>query len=196
VADDGVPIRAAVVVLAVGAEAPTFSQTSGLPLRVNRGQLSFLEATPASTRLTAVLCAESYAAPARAGTHSVGATFARESSTAITTADHAENLSMLRRLSPTLFDALGGSTLDPNRTSGRAALRCVSPDYLPLIGCIEPGLYVSTAHGSRGLITAPLAGEVLAAVLEEEAAPLPAELIEAIAPRRFQARPSPARALS
>jgi len=195
-AEDRLQLHAPVVVLALGAEAPTFSQMSGLPLRVNRGQLSFLEATAASTRLTAVLCAESYAAPARAGTHTVGATFSRESSTTITPADHAENLSMLRRLSPTLFDALGGTTLDPNRTSGRAALRCVSPDYLPLIGRIEAGLYVSTAHGSRGLITAPLAGEVLASALEDEPAPLPADLMEAVAPRRFEARLSPAGALS
>ena len=33
------------------------------------------------------------------------------------------------------------------------------------------GLYVSTAHGSRGLVTAPLAGEILAAYLEDEPAP-------------------------
>ncbi len=36
------------------------------------------------------------------------------------------------------------------------------------------GLYVNTAHGSRGLVTAPLSGELLAAYLDDEPAPLPA----------------------
>ena len=74
-------------------------------------------------------------------------------------------------------------------TERRAALRCGSPDYLPLIGPLGDGLYVSTAHGSRGLITAPLAGEVLAAHLEAEPAPLPRDLMQAMHPARFRATP-------
>jgi tRNA 5-methylaminomethyl-2-thiouridine biosynthesis bifunctional protein len=119
-----------------------------------------------------VLCAESYVAPARAGLHSAGATFAREPSIEATVEDNAENLAMLERLSPALFRALDGPALAAGQLHGRAALRCVSPDYLPLVGRVGDGLYLSTAHGSRGLITAPLAGEVLCAFLEAEPAPL------------------------
>ena len=50
------------------------------------------------------------------------------------------------------------------------------------------GLYLNTAHGSRGLITAPLAGEVLAAYLEGEPMPLPAGVVEAVHPSRFVLR--------
>jgi len=53
------------------------------------------------------------------------------------------------------------------------------------VGEAAPGLLVTTAHGSRGLITAPLAGEVLAALLEDEPAPLPADLMQALRPGRF-----------
>ena len=98
---------------------------------------------------------------------------------------------MLARLSPVLYDALGGDALDPARLAGRAGLRCGSPDYLPLVGPLDesaPGLLVSTAHGSRGLITAPLSGEVLAAWLEDEPAPLPEELTQALLPGRFAPR--------
>jgi len=177
VTDGEVLAEAAVVVLAGGVESGAYPQTRDLPLRVNRGQVTLLPATPESRLLGAVLCAESYVAPARGGLHSAGATFARELSIEATAADNAENLAMLARLSPALFHALQGPTLAAQRLSGRAALRCVSPDYLPIIGSIGEGLYISTAHGSRGLITTPLAGEVLGAQLGAGPAPLPRDLM-------------------
>ena len=177
-----------VVVIAAGAASAGLPQTSHLPLRLNRGQITLLPATPASAVLRAVLCGEGTAVPARGGLHSTGATFARAPGTAVTAADHAQNLAMLARLSPVLYDALGGATLDPARLAGRAGVRCGSPDYLPLVGPLDEsrtGLLVSTAHGSRGLITAPLSGEVLASWLEDEPAPLPDDLMQALLPGRF-----------
>jgi tRNA 5-methylaminomethyl-2-thiouridine biosynthesis bifunctional protein len=50
------------------------------------------------------------------------------------------------------------------------------------------GLYVNTAHGSRGLITAPIASELLAAYLEGEPSPLPTGVSEALHPSRFLLR--------
>jgi tRNA 5-methylaminomethyl-2-thiouridine biosynthesis bifunctional protein len=180
--------HAPVVVVAAGAASTGFPDTAALPLRVNRGQVTLLPATVQSSRLHAVLCAEGYAVPARRRLHSVGATFGREADDALREVDQLENLAMLQRLSPALFRALGAPTADHNAISGRAGLRCVSPDYLPLVGPVDarvPGLLVSTAHGSRGLITAPLAGEVLAACLEDEPAPLPQDMMQSLQPRRF-----------
>jgi tRNA 5-methylaminomethyl-2-thiouridine biosynthesis bifunctional protein len=142
-------------------------------------------ATEESRRLSAVLCGESYVTPARGGAHTVGSTFTREPDAQVRASDNAENLAMLAKLSPELYCALGGPRLDAPSLAGRAALRCASPDYLPLVGKVGEGMYVSTAHGSRGLITAPLAGEVLAAQLEDEPAPLPDVLMQALSPARF-----------
>mgnify|MGYP002718127907 CR=1 FL=1 len=50
------------------------------------------------------------------------------------------------------------------------------------------GLYVNTAHGSRGMISAPLSGELLAAWLDDEPLPLPREVAEACHPNRFLLR--------
>jgi tRNA 5-methylaminomethyl-2-thiouridine biosynthesis bifunctional protein len=165
-------------------------------LRAVRGQVTFLPATAASGSLRAVLCAETYVAPARGGLHTAGATFRHEEDVDATVEDNADNLSALARLAPELHAALGGANLDPARLQGRAALRCVSPDYLPIVGAVTdstgqplPGLFVSTAHGSRGLITAPLAGEILAALAEDEPAPLPRALMSAVAPVRFPRPP-------
>jgi tRNA 5-methylaminomethyl-2-thiouridine biosynthesis bifunctional protein len=187
--EQGLVAESEAVILATGAGFPAIEPLAPLPLRVNRGQITLVPATSESHALRAVLCGQSYVAPARGGWHSVGATFARTQSEEHTVADNEENLAMLARLAPALFGFLGAAQLDPSQLPGRAGLRCVSPDYLPLVGAVDegrrPGLYATTAHGSRGLLSAPLGGEVLAALLGDEPAPLPSDLMAAISPARF-----------
>ncbi len=213
---NGTIATAPVVVIAGAGDSAAFAQTSHLPLRLIRGQLSFVPATPASRALRTVLCGDGYVAPARDGCHSLGATHRfRDASTALTAAEHRENLGKLARLAPALYAAVDGDCLDPAVLPGRAALRCSAPDYLPIIGPVVDaaafraayaplardatleleapspwfeGLYVNTAHGSRGLVTAPLSGEILAAYLEGEPAPLPRAVMEATHPSRFLLR--------
>jgi tRNA 5-methylaminomethyl-2-thiouridine biosynthesis bifunctional protein len=140
--------------------------------------------------LNTVLCTEGYAAPARNGMFTVGATYGNlEDTLELRAADHAENLAMLSQLSPSLYETLGGNALRPEMLDGRAACRCNVADYLPLAGPVSPtmpGLYVNTGHGSRGLITSMLAAEALAAQLGGEPAPLPTNMMAAISPLRFQ----------
>jgi tRNA 5-methylaminomethyl-2-thiouridine biosynthesis bifunctional protein len=211
------PIATApVVVIAASGTSAAFGETAHLPLRLIRGQLTFVPESRASRMLQTVLCGEGYIAPAVDGMHSLGATHKfRNASTAVTAAEHAENLATLAALAPALHAALGADRLDPARLAGRAALRCSSPDYLPIIGPIADaasfatayarlahdatleidtpspwldGLYVNAAHGSRGLVTAPLSGELLAAYLEDEPAPLPRSVTQALHPSRFPLR--------
>ena len=66
--------------------------------------------------------------------------------------------------------------------SGRASVRCSAPGAMPLVGEVQEGLYCSLAHGTRGLLTAGLAGEVLAAQICGQLAPLPATILTALAP--------------
>jgi tRNA 5-methylaminomethyl-2-thiouridine biosynthesis bifunctional protein len=217
VADGLGPIASAPIVVIAGAgRSSSFAETRHLPQRLVRGQLTFVPETPASSALRTVLSGDGYVAPAQDGAHSLGATHRfRDSSTELTAAEHAENLAKLARLSPAVYAAVGGDRLDPTRLPGRAALRCSAPDYLPIVGpmvdasafatayaslardatleldATSPwleGLYVSTAHGSRGLVTTPLAGEILAAYLEGEPAPLPRTVVEAVHPSRFELR--------
>jgi tRNA 5-methylaminomethyl-2-thiouridine biosynthesis bifunctional protein len=155
-------------------------------------------------------------APARDGVHGLGATHRfHDLSDALREDEHRENLDRLVRLAPAVYAAVGGDHLDAAALGGRAALRCSAPDYLPIVGPVVDaavfaaryaplardatlpldapspwldGLYVNTAHGSRGLVTAPLSGEILAALLEGEPAPLPAAVMEAAHPSRFPLR--------
>lgn len=204
----------AIVVMAGGAETTAFDSTSHLPIKRIRGQVTVTAATPASRHLQTVLCGEGYISPARFNQHCLGATFKfNTDDLTVEPAEHQENLDMLAQMAPKLWQALGNPSL--SGLSGRAAFRSTSPDYLPIIGPVVrqqdfidsylplakdatlkldtaapwvEGLYVNTAHGSRGMITAPLSGEILAAYLDNEPAPLPVSLMQAIHPNRFTLR--------
>ncbi|MBU2294059.1 MAG: bifunctional tRNA (5-methylaminomethyl-2-thiouridine)(34)-methyltransferase MnmD/FAD-dependent 5-carboxymethylaminomethyl-2-thiouridine(34) oxidoreductase MnmC [Gammaproteobacteria bacterium] len=207
---------ASVVVLASAAEIKGFSQSAGLPLKRIRGQISRLPATAASRALSTVVCAEGYVAPVRQDEHTLGASFDFNSNDlTLNSADHASNMQLLEEISPELSRALNAATLNPEQLQGRAAFRCTSPDYLPIVGPLADaaafaeayavlskdarqvpdtpcpwldGLYINSGHGSRGLITAPLSGELIAAWLNNEPLPVPADVAQACHPNRFALR--------
>lgn len=204
--------EAPVVVVCTANDTARFTQLAHLPLEPVRGQITQIPATAESTRLRAVVCTEGYIGPARDGLHCVGATFhPDDAGLDMRAADHAENLAMLGELSPALFDSLGGTALEPQQLQGRVALRCVAPDYLPMAGwLLDPallleryeigsrksaehlpwldGLFVNTAHGSKGLLTAPLCAELIASLIENEPLPVDAALARALDPNRFLLR--------
>lgn len=207
---------APVVVLAGAADIKQFPQSAELPLKRIRGQITRLKETEASTTLSTVVCAEGYVAPARLGEHTLGASFDFNSvDLTPNLADHLGNLQMLEEISHDLVQRLEAADLLPEHLQGRAAFRCTSPDYLPIVGPLADreafmeafaalgkdarqvpdvtcpwldGFYVNSGHGSRGLITAPLCAELLAAWLDNEPLPLPRSVAEACHPNRFALR--------
>lgn len=207
---------APVVVLAGAAEIRRFEACAELPLKRIRGQITRLPATEASRALRTVVCAEGYVAPPRGDEHTLGASFDfHNDDLAPTVAEHQGNLSLLDEISTDLAERLNTSVLDPARLQGRAAFRCTSPDYLPIVGPVADaqaftdayavlakdarqvpdtpcpwldGLYVNSGHGSRGLITAPLSGELVAAWVCGEPLPLPRTVAQACHPNRFALR--------
>ncbi|HKS12099.1 MAG TPA: bifunctional tRNA (5-methylaminomethyl-2-thiouridine)(34)-methyltransferase MnmD/FAD-dependent 5-carboxymethylaminomethyl-2-thiouridine(34) oxidoreductase MnmC [Pseudomonas sp.] len=207
---------APVVVLAAAAEIRRFEPCAGLPLKRIRGQITRLPATDASRTLGTVVCADGYVAPPRGDEHTLGASFDFHSEDLTpTVAEHQGNLGLLDDISPDLARRLGAGELDPAALQGRAAFRCTSPDYLPIVGPVSDpasfadayavlskdarqvpdtacpwldGLYVNSGHGSRGLITAPLSGELIAAWITGEPLPLPRPVAEACHPNRFPLR--------
>ncbi|MGZ5195091.1 MAG: FAD-dependent 5-carboxymethylaminomethyl-2-thiouridine(34) oxidoreductase MnmC [Ramlibacter sp.] len=109
-----------------------------------------------------------------------GSTFDRgDTDLAARDADHRANLERIRRLLPDV-----AARLDPQFEQGRVnawtGVRCAAVDRRPLLGEIEPGLWVSTAMGSRGLTFAALCAELLAARLHGEPLPLDRRLAAAL----------------
>jgi len=203
--------HASCAIVAAGLDSTRQEPLNWLPVQAVRGQTTDLPATDQSRQLRAVLCHHGYIAPATSQTHCIGATFEPgEHQTDIRPQDHASNLGQLaeavREWRPWL------SQLDPQSLQGTARLRCASNDYLPVVGQVphraafidqyaalrknakltmtDPGpyldgLFVTTAHGSRGLTSTPLAAQLLASEICEELGPLPRNLSRALSPARF-----------
>jgi tRNA 5-methylaminomethyl-2-thiouridine biosynthesis bifunctional protein len=198
-------------VVATGTAATRLPQLDWLPLQSIRGQTTHLPASTATRSLRAALCHEGYIAPARENVHCIGATFdLHDTDDKLRAADHRANLASLGAAVPGWRSQL--EALDPGALAGRVGYRCASPDYLPLVGPVPdreaflrtyaplrrnarrvvaeagtylPGLYLTTAHGSRGLASAPLSAELLASQICGEPLPLSRGLCRALAPARF-----------
>jgi tRNA 5-methylaminomethyl-2-thiouridine biosynthesis bifunctional protein len=199
-------LQSDIVVIASANEARNIAQCAHIKTQAVRGQVSFLPATVNSKALKTIVCSDGYLSPCIDGAHSLGATFnANSLDLATRLEDHDANLNILKTLSTPLYD-----TLRTQAATGRASLRCASPDYFPLAGQLlnaqvlseKPprpsassqslpwinGLYINVAHGSRGFTSAPLCAELIAQSIFNEPPCLAPELISLLNPNRFLLR--------
>ena len=167
--------EAQAVCLAAG---PAAAALAGLPLRAVRGQVSWSR-TPFKGQAASW---GGYAAPARDGLL-FGATHDRDDwAVDLRPGDHDRNFESLHAGRPRLAQAIDLTALE-----GRAALRAMAPDHLPLAGAVagRPGLFALTGLGGRGFALAPLLAEQVAALVAGAARPLPNALGRLVDPARF-----------
>ena len=170
-----------VVVLANSGDAPRVHPVPELRLRRVRGQLSYVREEQVDAPRTVVLRG-GMVLPAVDGLCVVGATYDLEDDDpAPRTESHAANLERAGMILP-------GFGFDPRSVQGRVAFRAVAPDRLPIAGRLSDGLYGAFGYGSRGLVWATLAAELIASEMEGEPLPLEASLVNALAPGRFAER--------
>jgi tRNA 5-methylaminomethyl-2-thiouridine biosynthesis bifunctional protein len=185
---DGRAIASApLAVLANAADALRLAPECGVALRRVRGQVSHLpEALFRAPRLP--LLRGGFVLPAVDGIAVAGASYDFDDDDPAPRADgHAGNLERLERIIPG-----AGRGLDPARLDGRVGFRAVTRDRLPVAGELAPGLYGAFGYGSRGLVWAALAAELIASLIEREPLPLEGALADALAPERFtRRRPAP-----
>jgi tRNA 5-methylaminomethyl-2-thiouridine biosynthesis bifunctional protein len=109
-----------------------------------------------------------------------GSTYQRgETDLTARAADHEYNFDRLSRLLPAAAKEVSAS-FGNGSVRAWTGVRCASADRRPLVGEFEPGLWVCTAMGSRGLTFAALCGELLAAWLHGEPLPLEARLAQSL----------------
>ncbi len=193
-------------ILANAFGATLFAQARCLPLSRIAGQIDwFPDAAPPPH----ALAYGPYAAPAPSGGLVIGATYdrlgARETPVVSAAATRA-NIEAVRAFAPDIAERL-----DPAGSRPRASARCQTPDRLPVAGPLPDlgfyggayddlrtgavqayppgemarGVYALTGLGSRGLVTAPLAAEMLIAEMTGQPSPVDHEIAQALHPARF-----------
>ncbi|MCP1659684.1 FAD-dependent 5-carboxymethylaminomethyl-2-thiouridine(34) oxidoreductase MnmC [Neisseria perflava] len=203
------------LVYCMGAHSPTAADLNiaVLPYRQIRGQTGVAQASAFSQHLRCAVSGESYISPAWQNQHCYGATFGLNSADEHWyLEEEQENRAALQTLQPELAQSLFSDGLNPlSQSPGHAALRCDSPDHLPLVGALGdiasmqnvyaklaldknyrldapcpylPNAYLNTAHGTRGLATAPICAAAVVAEILDLPNPLSQRLRTALHPNR------------
>lgn len=212
--DDGEYEHFPQVVIANAYDARQLLPDSYLPIKQIRGQLSYLD--PQQTPpLNTVLCGRSYMPPALNGKQCLGATYnLKDNEPELRDSDHQTNLHHLQDFGPD-WQAVNDNAGLNAISGGRVGFRCTTPDYLPMVGEVPdtqaflqtyspmvrnakripaaetpnlPGLWLNIGLGSRGLASAPLCAELLAARISGDALPVSQDIAEALWPGRFLLR--------
>jgi tRNA 5-methylaminomethyl-2-thiouridine biosynthesis bifunctional protein len=209
---DGSQSEADVVIMATGSDSGDCQQMSELPFRLVRGQVEAIDSQNELTNLSTVLCHKGYLTPAWQGSHALGSTYIKDDKNSdYRLTEQQTNLSVHQQA---LAKCGWIDDIQPT-TNGRAAIRCSTPDHLPMVGAV-PDIRIQTAQyhhlykalpakqypqpinhtnlfmlcglGSRGLTTAPLCAEVLVSQILNEPLPLSSKLLDALNPNRFLVR--------
>ncbi|WP_395490512.1 bifunctional tRNA (5-methylaminomethyl-2-thiouridine)(34)-methyltransferase MnmD/FAD-dependent 5-carboxymethylaminomethyl-2-thiouridine(34) oxidoreductase MnmC [Cedecea davisae] len=201
------------VVLANGHQISDFPQTEKLPVYAVGGQVSHIPTTPALGELRQVLCYDGYLTPVNPQNqqHCIGASYHRgQREMAFNEADQQHNR---QRLIDCLPEAEWAKEVNVSANEARCGVRCASRDHLPMVGSVPDyeatleqyatladerenaapapvyrNLYMLGALGSRGLCSAPLASEILAAQMSDEPIPLDSATLAALNPNRLWVR--------
>jgi len=175
---DGREVLAADAVI-VAAALASRDLVPDLPLQPVRGQASWT--TDGATAPAAAW--GGYVLPTPEGLL-FGATHDDDAGADLRPADHRRNLATLAAALPGL-----AARIDPETLQGRASVRAVTPDRLPVAGLAGPvGLFVLTGFGSRGFSFAPLLAEHVAALALGAPSPIGCAAAELVAPDRFARR--------
>ena len=205
--------RHAAVVLANGFKVSKFSQTEKLPFSAVGGQVSHIPTSPSLSKLLQVLCYDGYLTPQNPNNqqHCIGASYHR--GVEDMHYNEEDQLHNRQRLLNCLPDMEWPREVDVSATEARCGVRCATRDHMPLVGSVPryddtletyatlvenhdnaetapvyENLFMLAALGSRGLCSAPLAAEILAAQMSDEPVPMDAETLAALNPNRFWVR--------
>jgi tRNA 5-methylaminomethyl-2-thiouridine biosynthesis bifunctional protein len=150
-------IAASHIVLAHAGGAAMLPQLAHYKLHEVGGQISLLSPSAVQHMPGIILCHKGYAVPLPEGVL-IGATYDHEHlALQARHTHHEKNIADAEKFLPGLLYPAARAH------EGRFSLRCNRPGRTPLIGAIAPGVYANLAHGSRGMLSAPLGADRLAA---------------------------------
>lgn len=200
----------AMVAICNAESANQFEQTKHLGLQPVRGQLSYLK-SELTAKVRTIICDKGHVIPVDDEQLLIGATFSRDDlGRELRDEDHAFNLSQLNRC---LHESERLSDITDIPVDGRASIRAVASDRLPLVGAVpdeafyqqqysdlskgkrassyqqavyHDGLFINAGHGSRGFTSSFLSADIIAALASNRAIPVDAAIFERLHPARFE----------
>jgi tRNA 5-methylaminomethyl-2-thiouridine biosynthesis bifunctional protein len=186
----GKHITARYVVLCAAYESAGLELTKWLPLEPIRGQTAIVYASRQSSSLRTVICFNGYLTPSESGEHLLGAHYRHADMREYPAIEDTQDIvSRCQHWLPQLGFCAS------NVSSSRVCFRTSTIDRLPYIGAVPdvitmaheaasfrsgtdlhtkvplrhlPGLFISAGHGSRGLLSCPAAGEIIARLISNE----------------------------
>lgn len=181
---DGREIECAPLIVVAAALSSNAIAGTNLPLQAVRGQVSWNIASPSAQLPPFALNGNGHFIPGvpmgDASAWFAGSSFDRDDTQLdVRTADHTANFQRLQALAPPVATRLE-SDFAGKTVQGWTGIRCASSNRRPIIAEVRPGLWISTAMGSRGLTYSTLCAEVLAARLHAEPLPLECKLAESL----------------
>ncbi|MEQ1598600.1 MAG: FAD-dependent 5-carboxymethylaminomethyl-2-thiouridine(34) oxidoreductase MnmC [Methylotenera sp.] len=199
-------LLADIVVICNANDVQQFAQYRSAKITPMRGQVNFFAENAQSKNIKTIICSDHYLSPAVAGWHAIGTSYApNDLNQNISESDTRENLNALRKMAPEIAEGLAIDTI-----KSRVAWRSQTLDYIPLAGRlineeilrnnpprfnVNPadlpwydGLYVNAGHGSKGMITAPICGELIASLATNSDLPIEPKLASKLNPSRFLLR--------
>lgn len=177
--DDFGDIDADVFIVASGTGSAKLTKRFSLPLQSVRGQITDVKHQNETQRPNCAICYGGYLTPPIDGLHTVGSTFQRWlDHSDILPEDDTDNI---EKLSAVLQDFAEGLSI----AGQRASVRTSSRDQFPVVGRLDENIYISTAHGSHGILSALMAAKILSERIMGQVPGLPESVIQKLDPARF-----------
>ncbi|MGN7439205.1 MAG: FAD-dependent 5-carboxymethylaminomethyl-2-thiouridine(34) oxidoreductase MnmC [Alcanivorax sp.] len=168
-----------ITVLANGVRCLSFNEASHLPLKAVRGQVTYIKQSDKTAALKTTIGYGGYMAPSINGAHCVGSTFQRWlDHSDLIEEDNQDNIEKMVKNLPELtgaYDVCGA----------RAGVRTTSKDHFPVVGALDESLYISTAHGSHGILSSLLSAVILANKMILKERDIPSSIESALSPDRY-----------
>ena len=160
------------VCLCTGSDSSKLVNVDGFSTK--RGQVSHIESSEKISQINLPICAKGYISPIVNNIHIVGSSYSNHGHTEITDEEHLSNMTNLKII---LDD-------DAKVKSGKAGLRAVSKDHMPVVGK-KDGIFLNTCHGSRASVSAPICAEIISSLITNDSLPLQSRELSSLSPLRF-----------